>query len=142
MPLVRRNDLRKKSILAIGSSAREAASSLEFVGSSGAPSRESGGAQPHAHLKLGGDRRWGREVAGEVVRRHCGLTAVAARLRRRGDHGLANVWHEEHQEILGEASKMSHGCGRWVGGGARRRRQWQAGGEFLHAREDDGGQAL
>jgi hypothetical protein len=89
MPLVRRNDLRKKSILAIGSSAREAASSLEFVGSSGAPGRESGGAQPHAHLKLGGDRRWGREVAGEVVRRHCGLngrssSAPATRRARPG----------------------------------------------------------
>jgi hypothetical protein len=69
MPLVRGKDLKKKSILAIGSSAREVASSPEFVGSGGALGRESGRARPHAHLMLGGDRRWGREVAGEVVRR-------------------------------------------------------------------------
>jgi hypothetical protein len=40
------------------------------------------------------------------------LAAAAARFRRRGGHGLANMWHEEHQGVLGEASKASHDPGR------------------------------
>jgi hypothetical protein len=82
MSLVRGKDLRKKSILVIGSSAREAAGSPEFASSGGAPYQESGGPRPHAHLMLGGDQRWGREVAGEAVRRRCGLATAAARLQR------------------------------------------------------------
>jgi hypothetical protein len=54
---------------------------------------------------LGQGSRWRGGAAG------CGLAAAAARLWRWGEHGLANVWHEEHQGILGEASKVSHGCG-------------------------------
>jgi hypothetical protein len=111
MPFVREKDLGNKSILAIGSSTREAAGSSEFAGSGGAPGRESGRGRPHAHLMLSGGRRWGREVAGEAVWRCCGLAAAEDRLRRRGEHDLANVWHEEHQGILGEASKVSHDCG-------------------------------
>jgi hypothetical protein len=44
--------------------------------SGGALARGGGGARPHAHLGLAGDRSWGREVAGEGARWR--PTAVAA----------------------------------------------------------------
>jgi hypothetical protein len=65
------------------------AGSPEFVGSGGAPGRESGGARPRAHLVLGGDRTWGRKVAGELARWRT-AAAAAVRLPARGPARLPN----------------------------------------------------
>jgi hypothetical protein len=91
---------------------RGGAGSLEFADSDGGDGRVRGGACLGAHLGLGGGRSWGGKNAGGAGRRRCSLAAAAARFRRRGEHGLANMWHEEHQRVLGEASKASHDPGR------------------------------
>jgi hypothetical protein len=67
---------------------------------------------PGAHLRPKCGRRRVGDGVGEWVRRRRSLAAAAARFRRRGEHGLANMWHEEHQRVLGEASKASHDPGR------------------------------
>jgi hypothetical protein len=83
----------------------------EFTGSGDGGSQARGGPRPGAHLGLGGGRSWGRKDADGAGQWCCGLAAAAAQFRRQGEHGLANMWHEEHQGVLGDASKVSHDHG-------------------------------
>jgi hypothetical protein len=94
MPLVRGTDPRKKQVLAIWSLDQlGGAGSPDFVGSGGASDRVKGGARQDAHLGLRGGRSWGGGVTGEGMRRRCGSAAMAARLRRRRQHGLDKTRH-------------------------------------------------